>query len=66
VKLVRLVGFITKKLVMLCLTMLTVAQATRISSSAGTFNECRNEINAQRGHVLLKVPSRQKKNVEFD
>ena len=45
---------------MLCLTMLTVAQATRISSSAGTLNECRNERNAKSGHALLKVPSRQK------
>lgn len=44
----------------LCLTMLTVAQATRISSSAGTLNECGNERNVQSGHALLKVPSRQK------
>jgi hypothetical protein len=35
---------------MLYLTMLIVAQATRISSSAGTLNECRNESNAQSGH----------------
>jgi len=37
--------------------MLTVAQATRTSSGAGTL---RNERNAQSRHALLKVPSRQK------
>lgn len=40
--------------------MFTVAQATRISSSVGTLNECRNDRNAQSGHALLKVLSRQK------
>jgi hypothetical protein len=47
----------------LCLTMLTVAQATRISSSAR--KKCNNEINSLSAHALLKVPSRQKF-YEFD